>query len=147
MSWTIPIIILLDQLTKYWSESVLKLNPISLGIFKLTYAENTGIAFGMLSEKAYFHGIFSTFIAAILLIFRDKLRSKSKILDLSLCFIIGGAIGNIIDRIRFGYVVDMFYVPYFSIFNIADSFVTIGGFLLVIYLIWGNKNDRKNFSR
>jgi signal peptidase II len=51
--------------------------------------------------------------------------------------------GNIFDRLRIGYVVDIFYVPYFSIFNVADSFVTVGGILLAIYFLRSNKHERR----
>jgi signal peptidase II len=51
--------------------------------------------------------------------------------------------GNIFDRLRIGYVVDIFYIPYFSIFNVADSFVTVGGILLAIYFLRSNKYERR----
>jgi len=65
------------------------------------------------------------------------------LLEFGMIFIISGALGNIFDRLRVGYVVDIFYVPYFSIFNVADSFVTIGGILLAIYFLRSNKNERR----
>ncbi|HOO74336.1 MAG TPA: signal peptidase II [Tepiditoga sp.] len=150
MSWITFFIIFLDQITKLWSEKLLRYSPKNLGIFKLTYAENTGVAFGILKNYSFVHGIISFIIITIILfVYRVFLSKHRNILnDIAVSFICGGAAGNMIDRIRFGYVVDMIYVPYFSVFNIADSFVTIGGLLLVISILKGStKSETKYYGK
>ena len=145
MSFLIPLIILFDQITKILGEEYLINNSIDIWFFKLTYTENTGMAFGMFQDNSFLLGIISSIIVSILFIIREIYvkKIKSKFLDLGLIFIISGAMGNIFDRLRIGYVVDIFYVPYFSIFNVADSFVTIGGILLAIYFLRSNKDERR----
>jgi signal peptidase II len=145
MSFLIPLIILFDQITKILGEEYLVNNSIDIWFFKLTYTENTGMAFGMFQDNSFLLGVISSIIVSILFIIREIYvkKIKSKFLDLGLIFIISGAMGNIFDRLRIGYVVDIFYVPYFSIFNVADSFVTIGGILLAIYFLRSNKDERR----
>jgi signal peptidase II len=103
------------------------------------------MAFGMFQDNSFLLGIVSSIIVSILFFIREKYTKniKSITLDLGLIFIISGAMGNIFDRLRIGYVVDIFYVPYFSIFNVADSFVTVGGILLAIYFLRSNKHERR----
>ncbi|BBE30872.1 lipoprotein signal peptidase [Tepiditoga spiralis] len=143
MTWIIPISIFLDQISKIWSRDFLSLNPINIWFIKLTYAQNTGMAFGMFKNNAFLLGIFSTSAICIALLFREWYlkKEKSKLFDLGINMVIGGALGNMYDRIRIGYVVDMVYVPHFAIFNVADSFVTIGGIILAIYFLWRSKHD------
>jgi len=84
-----------------------------------------------------------------MLIARDRFYRQGKLSplgDLAVNMIIGGAIGNMVDRIRLGYVVDMFYIPFFSVFNVADSFVTIGAVLLAICFLRTEKIGAKNTS-
>jgi signal peptidase II len=145
MSFLIPLIILFDQITKIIGEEYLVKNSIDIWFFELTYTENTGMAFGMFQDNSFLLGIVSSIIVSILFFIREKYTKniKSITLDLGLIFIISGAMGNIFDRLRIGYVVDIFYVPYFSIFNVADSFVTVGGILLAIYFLRSNKHERR----
>ena len=145
--------VLLDQLSKHLA--VLYLQPISTlplwrGVLHLTYVENRGAAFGMLSEHRWVFMIFST--AAILAIFAYLLFDRSLLSEkgedgryppltlftgVSLAMIVSGGIGNMIDRIASGYVVDFidFTLINFAVFNIADCFVTVGAVLLAISLL------------
>ncbi|MGM0640151.1 MAG: signal peptidase II [Thermotogota bacterium] len=145
MSFLIPLIILFDQITKIIGEKYLVNDSIEIWFFKLTYTENTGMAFGMFQNNSFLLGIISSIIVSFLFFIREYYTKKIKsfTLELGMIFIIAGALGNIFDRLRVGYVVDIFYVPYFSIFNIADSFVSIGGVLLAIYFLRSNKNERR----
>lgn len=150
MLWMIPIIIFLDQITKIYSTDVLKYDPIKIWIFELTYVENTGVAFGLFQDRAFLHGVLSTVLVAIMFFIRDfyiKRNKKYLLFDISFCMIIGGAMGNIIDRIRIGFVVDMVFVPYFSVFNVADAFITIGGFLFIVFFVRRTKRARSLFYK
>ena len=106
--------------------------------FVLTYAENQGAAFSILEGKRlFFVGMTVVMILLMLLLLK-----KGYIVGLwgktAAAFVIGGALGNGIDRVLRGYVVDMFEVRFirFAIFNVADIFITVGGVMLVIYFLF-----------
>ena len=135
------IIVAADRLAKNWA--VLNLRGRGTvdfvpGILNLYYAENTGAAFSILRNQRWlFIGV--SIIAVIVIIYIilfKKIKSVWGLLPLSL--VLGGAIGNLIDRIFKGYVVDMFEFAFvrFAIFNIADIFVTDGGVLFCIYYLY-----------
>lgn len=133
--------IIIDQLTKYLA--VVFLSPVSTvpiipHVLHLTYVENTGAAFSIFEGKQVFLIIITLiFIMAILTLF-FKLPKTRKFYDvnLALALILSGAIGNLIDRVRFQYVIDFFDVRLigFAIFNMADVFVVSGCFLIIIAL-------------
>jgi len=134
-----------DQLVKYWASTSLReigsMEFIRLGdtkIIDLTYLENRGAIFGsMAGQKWFLIGFTSIVIIAAVIAF-IKTRKRSKLLSFSLALLIAGGIGNIIDRIRLGYVVDMIEIKLFrfAIFNVADICVTVAVFLIVIYMLF-----------
>ncbi len=142
-------IVLLDQLSKYWAKTVLQPlweMPLIPGIVKLTYAENTGAAFSLLRGGRW---IFIAVTGIVLIVAIGWLRKgeiRSRWGRISLLMVIGGAIGNAIDRVLHGYVVDMVNLEFihFAIFNVADAFITVGGALLLIYLILEFVRTRKD---
>lgn len=134
-------IIFIDRTSKILALNYLAMGesiPIIKGVFHLTYAENTGAAFSMLSKNTNFLVIVTLIlIIALVLYFYRELKANSNKFYLSgLCFILGGAIGNLIDRIYFGFVVDYFdfCLINFAIFNVADSFICVGVALMAISL-------------
>ncbi|WP_165974171.1 signal peptidase II [Marinitoga lauensis] len=139
MDWLIPFILVLDQISKKLAQEYLMGKTIHIigDFLTLSYVTNTGIAFGIFQGHPFIMGIIATFVVTIIYIYRKihLKQHKSFLFDLSTVFIIGGALGNIYDRVRIEYVVDMFSVKYFSVFNVADSFVTVGGILLAIYYL------------
>lgn len=136
-------IIIIDQFSKYLAITQLKpmgTYPLIDGVFHLTFAKNTGAAFSIFSNQQLFL-ITITSIVTLLIAFYLYKSVKEKndlVFKLSLSFILGGAIGNLIDRIRFNYVVDFFdfRLINFAIFNIADSFIVVGTILLSIYILF-----------
>lgn len=140
-------ILILDQVSKFLAVNYVKPQisiPLIENVFHLTYAENTGAAFSILSNKIPLLSIMTTIFIIGLLIYLHMLISKKKgfqLLTLSLSFIIGGALGNLIDRIRLGYVVDFFdfRLINFAIFNVADCFIVVGSILLIILIIIDEK--------
>ncbi|HCX65346.1 MAG TPA: signal peptidase II [Eubacteriaceae bacterium] len=143
------VLIALDQISKYlvlnWLKPIGTL-PLIDGIFHLTYAENTGAAFSIFTDMQLFLKIItSIFIGLLLFLLYLEMRKKHaaplKLFSLSL--IIGGAIGNLIDRFRFNFVVDFFDFRLidFAIFNLADSFIVIGTILLVFVIITTPEED------
>lgn len=142
--WAVIVIgsVILDQWTKMLA--VRDLMPIRStvlldGILGLRYVENTGAAFGMLKGQRWFFIILSTAAIIAISIYLVKCRKTvPPLLGISLAMIVGGGIGNQIDRIANGYVVDFleFLFMDFAIFNVADCFVTVGAFLVIFDLLF-----------
>ncbi len=128
----------LDRIAKYYFSKQLILNqslPVVKNIFHLTLVHNTGAAFGIFKGQTYFFIIIS--LLAIFLIYR-YLRLKqgsSMILRVALTLMLSGTLGNLVDRIKFGYVVDFLDFRIWPVFNIADSSITIGAILLAFTLL------------
>lgn len=144
-------LITLDQVTKFLAVTNLKdASSISLisNFLSLTYVENKGAAFGILQEKKVFF-VISTIILVLfllcVLIFNKKITRYSQI---SLVLILSGAIGNFIDRVRLGYVIDYIDIKFgtiydFPVFNVADCCVVVGAILLVILILF-NKYEKSS---
>lgn len=146
----IVFVIFLDQYSKYLVLTLLKpMNtfPLIPNIFHLTYAENTGAAFSLFSDMHYFLIATTVIFILILILFLIKIpkTKENRWVNISIAFIIGGAIGNLLDRLRLDFVVDFldFRLFNFAIFNFADSFVVCGSIFLVIALLT-NKNFLEN---
>jgi len=136
-------LIILDQLSKAWAVLALKeKQAISLipGVLELNYLENRGAAFGMLQNQKWFFIFVAIIILGCILyiLIKAPLEKKYIKLHILLTLIASGAIGNMIDRISLNYVVDFIYFKLinFPIFNVADIYVTVSTFVLVILLIF-----------
>ena len=138
----IPILgVLIDQLTKHWAAVELKkveTIPLIQNVFHLTYCENTGAAFSMLRDNRAVLLIISFVLLAGILYALLKKWMKYPMGQIALCLILAGALGNIIDRVFQGYVVDFFdfCLIHFPIFNVADILLNVGVFLMVVYLLF-----------
>ena len=125
-------VIFLDQLSKFIAVKFLQLNtPVSLikNFLYMTLVYNRGAAFGMLKNQLSLFVMISFFV--ILFIFLHLKNKKNPFLsEISLSLILAGLIGNLIDRLRFGYVIDFLDLRFWPVFNLADSALTIGALLL-----------------
>ncbi len=139
-------VILLDIITKQLA--VAKLMPIGSvsvidGILNFTYVENTGMAFGALKDARWVFITVSAVMIAVIAVLIYKFHSKSTLFDVLLGLILGGGIGNMIDRISLGYVIDFIDFCAFDfwkwVFNVADAAITVGTVLLVVYLLFFDK--------
>jgi signal peptidase II len=149
-------ILALDQYTKYEVQQRIHLYqtiPVIKGFFNLTHLRNTGGAFGILGGGrggigSFFFIGFSLLAVGIILFLFYKLKEGERTLSLSLSLILSGAMGNLIDRIRYGEVVDFldFYIRsyHWPAFNIADSGITIGIGLMALQLL---VQDRKGSAK
>lgn len=129
-----------DQLTKYIAVMFLRpveTVPIIKDVLHLTYSENPGAAFGILKNDRWVFMTVSTIAIAAMLFILIKFKPKDKLECLALSLIVGGGIGNMIDRLILGYVIDFvdFRLINFAIFNVADSCVCVGAGLLVLYAV------------
>ena len=132
--------IVLDHLSKLLAVKLLApigSVPLWEGVLHLTYVENRGAAFGMLAEHRWVFMSISTIAIIAIAIYLYSGRNTSKLYTSALMLIVSGGIGNMIDRIALGYVVDFidFALIDFAVFNIADSLVCIGAGLLVLALV------------
>jgi len=136
------VIIILDQLSKFWVLQNLDLHqsfPI-LPVFSIVHARNYGAAFGILNDAGGWQTLFFSVVALgvsiVLLIWLKRVAATDRQLSLTLALVLGGAIGNLIDRLQFDYVVDFLLLHYqgwqFPAFNIADSAITVGAILLLM---------------
>ena len=142
-------VIFLDQITKWLTVISLDLYesfPLIEGVFHFTYVQNTGAAFGMLKDHRWIFLVISSVAMVALSIMLWKNRKGSKLLCVALAMIIGGGIGNMIDRCLLGYVIDFldFTLIDFAVFNVADSFVCVGVGLFILELIFEMKKEIQN---
>ena len=140
--------IVLDQLTKWLAVVYLQGQPsfpLWEDVLHFTFVKNSGAAFGMLSNHRWVFMIVSTVAILGLAVYLFRFSPKQRLVQISLAMIIGGGIGNMIDRIALGYVIDFidFTLINFAVFNVADSFVTVGAFLLMGYLIADTVKEMK----
>lgn len=142
-------IIFADQLTKWLAVICLKGEesfPFWENVFHFTYVENTGSAFGMLKDHRWvFMSVSTVVIIVALLIFFIYYKKLTRLMRWAICFLIAGGIGNMIDRVFLGYVVDFldFTLIDFAVFNVADSFVCIGAGLLLLWYVLDAVNEYK----
>lgn len=141
------IVAIIDQIIKYYvSANLQSVDSVTVipNIFKLTYVENRGVAFGMFQNARVFFIIFISFVILLLLFFLIKSKGESKLFSIACGLIIGGGIGNLIDRIFLGYVVDYLSLSFFSpICNFADYAITAGTVILIVYLLFYYKPKDK----
>lgn len=144
----VVVLILLDQGTKLWALASLKpIHNMTLveGFMDLTFVENRGVAFGMFSGQRWFILLLTGIIAAGLIWFYVTMPKKKEYFPLrvSLVLVLSGAIGNIIDRLFRGYVVDFFEFTFFEwpVFNVADIYVVVGVILLALMIIFVVKDE------
>ena len=147
--WLSGLVIGLDQLSKWLAEQFLLLGqplPV-LPSFNLTLLYNTGAAFSFLAQaggwQRWFFLLLSLTISVALVIWIGRLQRGQTLLAIALSLILGGAVGNLIDRVVHGHVIDFiqFYYQrwYWPAFNVADSAITVGAVLLVLDNLYGNR--------
>ena len=133
--------VIADQVVKMWTVNNFSLHEgmeFIKGIVSILYVRNTGAAWGMFEGKMVFFYLITAVAVGTLLYLMFKEKGKSKLLLTAYSLILAGAVGNFIDRIRLGYVVDMFKFEFidFPIFNVADICLTIGVIFLFYYVIF-----------
>ena len=134
--------VLLDQITKLWVAHDMQLfqSIEILPYVRLTYVHNTGAAFSFLSEaggwQRWFFAALALVIGSVIAVWLTRLKAHETLMAVSLSLVLGGAIGNLIDRLAYGYVIDFLDVYYqtwhWPAFNIADSAITLGVILMLL---------------
>lgn len=150
----VAVILIADLLSKKYVWSFLDQNGVQenvIGLFNIVKVKNEGAGFGIFQGKTVGLTVITFIVIVAICIYLFFALKESEWLRISLVFVIAGGIGNIVDRIAFGYVRDFIQFSFwenFPVFNIADSFVTVGAFMLVIVLIImlvqeGKKNQKE----
>jgi len=133
------LVIGLDQLTKWLVRANMELGQSipREGIFRLTYTTNTGGAFGILANQAFLLALVAVIGIAVFLIYLRYIPLQSRLLKIGLGLDLGGAIGNLIDRLRFdGRVTDFIDIGRWPVFNVADMSIVVGTILIAYYLLF-----------
>ena len=135
------LILVLDRITKIWAVKVLDGKGVVdfiKGFVNLIYVENTGVAFGMLSDKLYVMLPITVVVIGICIFVYLKNKGENKVFDYAMLLIVTGAIGNVMDKLTRGFVVDFLNFEFmdFPVFNVADISVCTGAGLLIIYILF-----------
>lgn len=137
------LLLLIDQLTKLWAVKILKpigSIPIIRNVLEIYYVENRGAAFGIMQNKQWFFLLITVAVLVGLVWIFGKIPEEKHFMPLKVClyFVGAGAIGNMIDRIFRKYVVDFIYFSLinFPVFNVADIYVTVAAFMLVVLMLF-----------
>jgi signal peptidase II len=140
------ILVVADRLIKAWAARTLILGesrPLWGNLFHLTRMHNIGGAFGIFPGSGYLFLAVSALVSVVLFVLLVLGKARGWFLRTGLALVLAGAIGNLIDRLQFGYVLDFFDVRGFSIFNLADSCVTVGVAVILVHaLLLGGERDR-----
>ena len=140
-------ILVLDRWSKATIQNRFDLNESATvidGLFNITYVQNTGVAFGIFSSisspvKSLLLSVFTGVAAIIVIVYSIRSPVENRLLQIALALILGGAIGNLYDRLAYGFVVDFLEVYFRSYhwpsFNIADSAITVGVLLLALEIV------------
>lgn len=136
---------ILDQYSKYLIMAKMSRGqsiPVIENIFHITYIHNPGAAFGLLANKtSFFVAVSLLVIAGAVIFYRKTRQDMGRIMPVALGLVVGGSLGNLVDRVRFGEVVDFFDFRVWPVFNVADSAIVVGAGLLVI-LLWRSEGRR-----
>ncbi len=134
------LIVVADQLIKLLVVNTIKgADSVSIlnGLVEFTYLENRGMAFGMLQNARWLFIVFTSIVMIAIVVYMIKTKPQSKFLLISLALVLGGGIGNLIDRIFLGYVIDYIQLSFFSpVCNFADYCITIGTAMLMVFILF-----------
>lgn len=150
LAWVVALAILADQASKAYVVRHLGLYeswaPVSAleRVFRFTHVHNTGAAFGLFPQGGVVFLIIAVIVSAVILYYYRQVSSDGWLLRLALGLQLGGALGNVIDRVRLGYVVDFLDVWRWPVFNVADSCIVIGVGLLMLLMLREERRERRD---
>ena len=144
----ILIIAILDQAAKFFAAGLLQnIDTYAMweGVFHLTYVENTGAGWGVFSNHTWLLTVATIIVIVAAVSYVVVKRPNDKLFLTAFTFMIGGAVGNLVDRVRQGFVIDFldFTLIDFPVFNIADCFITVGALLFIVYVIFFSDKKEK----
>jgi signal peptidase II len=145
------VVVALDQLTKVWVSTSLADGgwwtplPALWRVFRITHITNSGAAFGIFPNQGNFFIIIAVVVALAIVLYYRYLPSQGWLVRLSLGLQLGGAMGNLLDRIRYGHVVDFIDIGFWPIFNVADVAIVTGVGILA-YCLWRDDQASKDLT-
>lgn len=144
----ILIIAVLDQAAKLFAAGLLQgvdTVPLWNKVFHLTYVENRGAGWGMFSDHTWLLTVATIIVVVAVVGYVVAKKPKNPLLLTAFTFMIGGAVGNLVDRVRQGFVIDFFDFTLinFPVFNVADCFITVGAIVFVIYVLFFSDKKEK----
>ena len=137
-------IVVVDQFSKFYIQTHMALGmsiPVMQDIFHITYILNAGAAFGLLENQTAFFVMIAVCMVVATIYFYPKIPKRYSLLRFGIGLMVGGAMGNVIDRIKTGYVVDFFDFRIWPIFNIADVGIVCGVGCIIFTIIYLYKED------
>ncbi len=140
----------IDQVIKFFVNANLKeVGSVSVidNLLSFTYVENNGVAFGSFAGNRWIFVVLTAALIAAILIYMFKKKPQSKLFYASVALIVGGGIGNFIDRVLYGYVIDYISLSFFPpVCNFADYCITVGTVLLMIYVLFFTSTGKKDLK-
>ncbi|MDR7415358.1 MAG: signal peptidase II [Armatimonadota bacterium] len=139
------LVVLLDQVAKHAVMRTLSFGetfPVLPPLLRITLHRNTGIAFGLLGGANALVGVLAALTAFLLFAFHRDRWAADRVVLVGLGLVLGGAVGNLLDRVRWGFVVDFIELPYWPVFNLADTCIVVGGGLLALRAIRSAQGER-----
>lgn len=146
------LIVIFDQWTKWLVSSSLALGeswspwPWLMPYARFVHWSNTGSAFGMFQSLGTLFAILAVFVSIFIIYYYPKIEPKDWLVRLALILQLGGAVGNLVDRIRQGYVTDFISVGNFAVFNVADSCISIGVVVLILGMYIHDNREKLKVS-
>ncbi|AND78877.1 signal peptidase II [Streptococcus pantholopis] len=149
LSFCAFLLVSLDQLSKYWIAAQMnpgETQPFFPGLFSLTYLRNYGAAFSILQHQRWLFALITLVVLTVAVYYLIKNIKGDLLLLFGLILIIAGGLGNFIDRLCLGYVIDMINLDFmeFAVFNLADSYLTVGVLVLMIALWRDGRNGNQD---
>lgn len=152
--WLVVVVVVLDLFTKYQASTLLPygIPHPQLPVFDLTLLHNTGAAFSFLAQaggwQRWFFALIAIVVSTVLLVWMARTPYQQRWLGAGLALVLGGALGNLYDRVVQGYVIDFISLHYdgyyFPAFNLADTAITIGAGMLIIDMLWFSETKKKS---
>ncbi len=144
----VAVLTVIDQITKYVAVNTVKINgpyDFLFGLFRFRYVENTGAAFSSFSDNTIILTVLTVIILLVCLFLLLSRKFKPIFINICLMLVISGGLGNVIDRILYGFVVDFIEPMFidFAVFNFADCCITVGAFMLIGYEIYEMISEKK----
>lgn len=143
------VIVAFDQLTKWLIRSNLAFGESwapwdwLMPYARLVYWKNTGVAFGMLQGMNFVFIILAAIVSIALIVYFPSVPRRDWLIRLALSMELGGAVGNLLDRIQFGHVIDFISIGNFPVWNVADACITVGVFILLLGIYFQDRRDKR----
>ena len=139
------ILLIIDRLTKWWIASTLDPqvpNNLIGNVIRLTRVHNDGGAFGIFPGGGGVFLVVSGIVSFVLFLILLTMHIDSRLIRTGMAFVLAGALGNLVDRIQWGYVLDFFEIRGFPIFNVADACITVGAVFIILAILFGGERNR-----